>query len=119
MERKRLFCKGMHTHHQHLMAEAPDIKWIRIDDAFPKEQNRTSFTESNVKTLEEIYQLGRKSFGEHELAVREFFGLDNDPPANGTKPPATRSEIGSMNPRSPTSRLAGRMACSVPRNWMN
>ena len=23
MERKRLFCKGMHTHHQHLMAEAP------------------------------------------------------------------------------------------------
>ena len=110
MERKRLFCKGMHTHHQHLMAEAPvanastvpplrkalfsDIKWIRIDDAFPKEQNRTSFTESNVKTLEEIYQLGRKSFGEHELAVMEFFGLDNDPPANGTKPPATRSETG-------------------------
>ena len=71
-----------------------DIKWIRIDDAFPKEQNRTLFTESNVKTLEEIYQLGRKSFGEHELAVREFFGLDNDPPANGKKPPATRSETG-------------------------
>ncbi len=47
-----------------------------------------------MKTLEEIYQLGRKSFGEHELAVREFFGLDNDPPANGKKPPATRSETG-------------------------
>ena len=56
-----------------------DINWIRIDDAFPKEQNRTSFTESNVKTLAEIYQLGRKSFGEHELAVRAFFGLDNNP----------------------------------------
>ena len=25
MERKRLFCKGMHTHHQHLMAEAPVV----------------------------------------------------------------------------------------------
>ena len=30
MERKRLFCKGMHTHHQHLMAEAPMVtKWAR------------------------------------------------------------------------------------------
>ena len=29
MERKRLFCKGMHTHHQHLMAEAPPRARIR------------------------------------------------------------------------------------------
>ena len=71
-----------------------DIHWIRIDDAFPKEQNRTSFTESNAKTLAEIYQLGRQSFGEHELDVRAFFGLDNDPPPHGKKPPATRSETG-------------------------
>ena len=60
-----------------------DIHWIRIDDAFPKEQNRTSFTESNAKTLADIYQLGRQSFGEHELDVRAFFGLDNDPPPHG------------------------------------
>ena len=71
-----------------------DIHWMRIDDAFPKEQNRTSFTESNPKTLAAIYQLGRQSFGEREAEVRTFFGLDSDPPPRGRKPPANRSETG-------------------------
>ena len=56
-----------------------DIPWIRIDDAFPEEQYRSSFTESNPKTLAGIYQLGRRSFGEREAEVRAFFGLDDTP----------------------------------------
>lgn len=52
-----------------------DIPWIRIDDAFPEAQYRTSFTESNAKTLDGIYQLGRRSFGEREAELRAFFGL--------------------------------------------
>ena len=35
-----------------------DIHWIRINDAFPEEQNRTSFTESDPKTLARIYEFG-------------------------------------------------------------
>lgn len=57
-----------------------DIPWTRIDDAFPEEQYRTSFAESNPKTLARIYQLGRRSFGEREAALRAFFGLNDNPP---------------------------------------
>ena len=52
-----------------------DIPWIRIDDSFPTEQNRTSFTESNPKVLARIYEFGRQSFGEHEPEIKRFFGL--------------------------------------------
>ena len=57
-----------------------DIHWLRIDDAFPKEQYRTWFMESDAKTLAAIYQLGRQSFGAHEREVRALFGRDNGPP---------------------------------------
>ena len=70
-----------------------DIHWIRINDAFPEEQNRTSFTESNPKTLAKIYEFGRQSFGEREAKIKVFFGLHDAPIHHTPKAAPTPNDL--------------------------
>ena len=49
-----------------------DVYMLRISQTFA--DIRTDFLESNLATLEKIFQLGRKSFEKYESDIRDFFG---------------------------------------------
>ncbi len=51
----------------------PHITTLRINEAWSDSQYRTDFLESDRDKLSTIYQLGRKSFEEHEAALRSLF----------------------------------------------
>ena len=50
-----------------------DVHAIRINETFSQEAYRTDFVESNVDKLEEIFQLGRRSFEKNETELERFF----------------------------------------------
>ena len=49
----------------------PDIDTVRINDSFT--ELKTNMVEKDIGRLNEMYQLGRKSFGEHEKEIHEKF----------------------------------------------
>ena len=51
----------------------PDVRTLRINDAFTERAYETDFMEHDPRKLRAIYQLGRKSFERAEAQVREFF----------------------------------------------
>ena len=51
----------------------PDVRTLRINDAFTDRAYETDFMEHDPRKLRAIYQLGRKSFERAEAQVREFF----------------------------------------------
>ena len=53
----------------------PHITTLRISEAWPDKQYRTDFMESDRRKLRTIYQLGRKSFENHETDIRSLFNI--------------------------------------------
>lgn len=54
-----------------------DIQTLRVDDAFTQSAYKTDFIESRRSMLEDIFQLGRRSFEKREPDLRDFFDESN------------------------------------------
>ena len=52
-----------------------DIETLRIDDAFTEAGYRTDFIESSPAMLQKVFQLGRRSFENHEADILKFFNV--------------------------------------------
>ena len=52
----------------------PDVRTLRINDAFTERAYETDFMEHDPRKLKAIFGLGRKSFERAEARVRDFFG---------------------------------------------
>ena len=52
----------------------PDVRTLRINDAFTDRAYETDFMEHDPRKLRTIFQLGRKSFERAEAQVRDLFG---------------------------------------------
>lgn len=50
-----------------------DVKTLRIDDAWSDTRYRTDFLEHDPEKLQQIYQLGRKSFEDYEAEIESLF----------------------------------------------
>ena len=53
----------------------PDVKVVRVNDAFTDTQYSTNFLESDKDKLQKLMDLGRESFGKHEKGVKALFKL--------------------------------------------
>jgi hypothetical protein len=55
----------------------PEVICLRLDEHFVEIKHRTSFLESDKRNLEELYRLGKETFGkgDNEKNIREAFGL--------------------------------------------
>ena len=51
----------------------PNVRTLRINDAFTERAYETDFMEHDPRKLKAIFGLGRKSFERAEAQVREFF----------------------------------------------
>ena len=52
----------------------PELKAIRINDAFPQSEYATDLLESDLDKLQKLNSLGRESFGNHESELKGLFG---------------------------------------------
>lgn len=50
-----------------------DVQVLRINGTFSERAYRADFMESKIGKLKEIFQLGRKSFEENEVEIKNFF----------------------------------------------
>lgn len=50
-----------------------DVCVVRIDESFADSRYRTNFLENRDEKLQQIYQLGRGSFGSNEVKLNNFF----------------------------------------------
>ena len=53
----------------------PEVKVVRVNDAFTDAQYSTNFLESDKNKLEKLMGLGRESFGKYEEDVKTLFNL--------------------------------------------
>jgi predicted patatin/cPLA2 family phospholipase len=50
----------------------PNLKTLRISESFPEPEYGTNITETNIKKLKKLIQLGRSSFAKFEKDIDKF-----------------------------------------------
>lgn len=56
-----------------------DVRLLRINDAFTKDEYRTNFLESDPARLERIHFLGKQSATKREQEIAQFFAVETEP----------------------------------------
>ena len=54
----------------------PNVRALRINQAWPEDRYRTDFLERDRNKLDAIYQLGRKSFEDYETEINSLFATE-------------------------------------------